>query len=81
MVINCNFFQITGVSTGLLISSLNHDENIALSMVTIIVFSMLVVTGVFWLMESMPTLSKNVFMLLPLSIPNFSFRLVVSKGW
>ena len=72
---------VLGVAVGLLISSFAHDEVVALLTAFATVFPLFMISGVFWPMESMPSLVKTACSLAPLSIPINAFRFVVSRGW
>ncbi len=72
---------LTGITFGLLISSLCSDETSALILGSGIVFPIWLICGVFWPIESMEILMQRISYLLPLTIPIKALSCVMSRGW
>ena len=70
-----------GMSYGLAISAKSNDETQVMQVAVGSVFPAMIVSGIIWPLQGMPTLVKYISYASPLTLPGEAMRSVVSRGW
>lgn len=72
---------ISGLTYGLLISSLSGDENLSVLLSVGTLFVSLFVSGTFWPIEAMPRFFQALGNFLPQTLPIKTMRFIMYRGW
>jgi ABC-type multidrug transport system permease subunit len=72
---------MTGMSFGLVISAICGDENTALQVSIATFYPVLVLSGVLWPLEGMPTVLRYLGSALPMTYPAQAMRAAMGRGW
>jgi ABC-type multidrug transport system permease subunit len=72
---------MTGMSFGLVISAICGNENTALQVAIATFYPVLVLSGVLWPLEGMPTVLRYLGSALPMTYPAQAMRAAMGRGW
>lgn len=73
--------SISGMSFGVLVSTLAKDENSATMLALSFFYPNLLISGTVWPVEAMATWVQSFAYFLPMTLPIHSMRLIVGRGW
>jgi ABC-type multidrug transport system permease subunit len=72
---------MTGMSFGLVISALCGEVNTAMQVAIATFYPVLVLSGVLWPLEGMPTVLRYIGSILPMTYPAQAMRAAMGRGW
>ncbi|RWS26667.1 ATP-binding cassette transporter sub-family H 88708-like protein [Leptotrombidium deliense] len=72
---------ISGMSFGFLISSFCKEEQLAILLAVASFYPNLILSGIFWPLEGMPTGLRYISYFMPQTLPIKALRSIISRGW